>query len=284
MIRGRASWWGGPLRCVAALLFIAPILWLVAASLKPTARIHEDVDSLRSFVPTPVVTENYVDAWQRGDVAVTFVNSLVQVLAIAGAGLLINSAAGFAFARMRFPGRDVLFMILVATIIVPIEAIAIPLYLTLHRLPTPTGETNLRLWTLGALSVPFMAKAFNIYLLRQAFLSVPRSLDEAAFLDGAGWWSVYWRVALPNVRHALVTAILLDFVVHWNDFLWPLIVCSGTQTRTVQLGLENFFTQPPIQWGSIMAYATLATVPVLLIFTLGQRWIVASLATSGERG
>lgn len=275
---------GIALRIAFGGLFVAPILWLVAASLKSDAHIHDDIDSLRSFVPRPVTLSNYQDAAQRGDVAVTLVNSLVQVLAIAVAGAVINSLAGFAFARMRFPGRETLFMVMVATIIVPIEAIAIPLYLTVNVWEAPRGETALRIWTLAALSVPFMAKAFNVYLLRQAFLSVPRSLEEAAFLDGASWGRVYWNVALPLVRHAVVTTVLLDVVIHWNDFLWPLIVCSAADTRTVQLGLEGFFTQPPVKWGSIMAYAVLATVPVMVVFTLGQRWIVASLASSGVRG
>ena len=108
-------------------------------------------------------------------------------------------------------------------------------------------------------------------------------LEEAAFLDGAGWVRVFTRVALPNVRHALATVVLLDFVIHWNDFTWPLVICLRADTRTIQLGLGNFFTEPPISWGAILAYATIATVPVTAVFIAGQRWIVASLAGTGTR-
>jgi multiple sugar transport system permease protein/fructooligosaccharide transport system permease protein len=128
-----------------------------------------------------------------------------------------------------------------------------------------------------------MAKAFNIFLLRQYFLAQPRSLEEAAFIDGAGWWRTFWNVAVPNAKPAIVTVVLLDFVVHWNDFLWPLVICQGENTRTIQLGLGNFFTQPPISWGAILAYAVLATIPMMLVFTVGQKWVVQSLTTTGLR-
>jgi multiple sugar transport system permease protein/fructooligosaccharide transport system permease protein len=209
------------------------------------------------------------------------------VFLIAVGGLLVNAPAGFAFARMRFRGREVLFMLFVATIIIPLEVIVVPLFTTVRAtrelMEIPWLFLDERRWTLAALSVPFMAKAFNIFLLRQAFLSLPRSLEEAAFIDGAGWWRTFWRVALPNIKPALATAVLLDCVVHWNDFLWPLVVCQQENARTIQIGLGNFFTQPPISWGAIMAYATLATIPMMLAFAVGQRWIVQSLATVGLR-
>jgi multiple sugar transport system permease protein/fructooligosaccharide transport system permease protein len=129
-----------------------------------------------------------------------------------------------------------------------------------------------------------MAKAFNIFLLRQYFLTLPRSLEEAAYVDGAGLWRAFWRIALPNAAPALGTVILLDFVIHWNDFLWPLVICQGERSRTIQLGLANFFTQPPISWGAILAYAVIATAPLALAFLIGQRWIVRSLAATGRRG
>ncbi len=126
-----------------------------------------------------------------------------------------------------------------------------------------------------------MGKALNIFLLRQYFLSLPRSLEESAFIDGAGWWGSFWRIAVPNAKPAFVTVIILDFVVHWNDFLWPLVICQEENTRTIQLGLGDFFTQPPISWGSILAYATLATIPLMLVFLAGQRYIVQGFTTSG---
>ena len=271
------------LRILVGLLFLAPVVWMVSASFKPDPHIHRDVDSLRSFVPAPFTTHNYTAAAHRGDALTTLTNSFITVLLIALGGLLINAPAAYAFARLRFPARNLLLAILIATIIVPLEAIVLPLFMgvrTTRGLATLLGD---RAWTLAALSVPFMAKAFNIYLLRQYFLTLPRSLEEAAFLDGAGWWGAFWRVILPNAAPALATVVLLDFVIHWNDFLWPLVICQSEQTRTVQIGLGNFFTQPPISWGAILAYAMLATLPLTAVFLVGQRWIVQSLATTGSR-
>jgi ABC-type glycerol-3-phosphate transport system permease component len=265
------------------LLFLVPILWMAAASLKPDAAIHDDVDSLGSLVPHPLTGQNYRAAIERGNLPTALGNTAIVVVLIAGGGLLLNVPAAYAFARMRFPGRDLLFALVIATIIVPLEAIVIPLFLSV-RFARPLAEVfGEHGWTMAALSVPFMAKAFNIFLLRQAFLSLPRTLEEAAFLDGAGWLRTLVGVAVPNVRHALFTVVLLDVVIHWNDFLWPLVICQAEGTRTVQLGLGNFFTQPPISWGAIMAYAVVATLPVMVVFTVGQRWIVRSLAGTGTR-
>lgn len=281
------SWRGLPGAIVAlagAALFLAPVLWMASASLKPESDIHRDIRSVRSFAPAPMTFDNYAAVNRRTNIGTVLVNTIAVVVLIAAGGLVINGPAAFAFARMRFPGRDVLFMVLVASIILPLEVIVVPLYMTVESLTGGSADVlGERPVALAALSVPFMAKAFNVFLLRQYFLSLPRSLEEAAFLDGVGWWGVFWRIAVPNARPAIVTVVLLDFVVHWNDFLWPLVVCTGEQTRTVQLGLGNFFTQPPIAWGAIMAYAVLATLPVMLVFSVGQRWIVRSVVASGVK-
>jgi ABC-type glycerol-3-phosphate transport system permease component len=269
--------------CVVAGVFLVPLVWMVAASLKPDAAIHADVDSVQSFVPAPLTAENYDAAISRGNVGIVLGNTIAVVVLVAAGGLLFNVPAAYALARLRFPGRDVLFVAIVATMIVPLEAIVIPLFLTVRPTRGMTELIGLHGWTLAALSVPFVAKAFNIYLLRQAFLGLPRALEEAAVLDGASWRQTFWHVALPNVRPALVTVVLLDFVIHWNDFLWPLVICEDASTRTIQLGLGNFFTQPPISWGAILAYAVIATVPLMVVFVVGQRWIVRSLAPTGIR-
>jgi len=267
-----------------AALFVLPVAWMAAASFKAEADIHRDVDSLRSFVPQPVTCENYIAAVGRSRLATTTVNTLIVVVAIAGLGVLVNGAAAFAFARMRFRGRDLLFALVVASLILPLEVIVIPLFMTVRSTSHAIEIVGERPWTLAMLSLPFVAKAFNIFVMRQHFLALPRALEEAAFLDGAGWRGVFFRVALPNVKPAIVTVVLLDFVVHWNDFLWPLVVSQGEDSRTVQLGLGNFFTQPPISWGAIMAYAALITIPIALVFSVGQRWMSTSAATAGLKG
>jgi ABC-type glycerol-3-phosphate transport system permease component len=274
---------GRGLRAALALAVLVPLVWMVAASLKPDAAIHQHVDSVRGLIPDPLTTENYVDAWRRGGLAVALVNTLIVVALVGGLGVVVNGAAAFALARMRFPGRELLFALLVASIILPLEVIVIPLFVTVRASAPLMDVLGERGWTLAVLTVPFVAKGFNIFLLRQYFLSMPRALEEAALLDGAGWWTVFWRIALPNAKPVLVTVVVLDFVVHWNDFLWPLVICQGETTRTVQLGLGNFFTQPPVAWGAIMAYAVLITIPLALVFIVGQRWVVASTMSSGIR-
>lgn len=265
------------------LAFLIPVIWMLAASLKPESAIHRDVGAVRSFVPAPPTLENYRGAFHRGDVGITLVNTLIVVTVITLGGLLVNGPAAFAFARMRFRGCELLFLLIITTIIIPLEVIVIPLFMTVRATRGLVEIIGERPWTLAALSIPFMAKAFNIFLLRQYFLALPRSLEEAAFMDGVGWWGIYWRVALPNAKTAITTVILLDFIVHWNDFLWPLVICQAANTRTVQLGLGNFFTQPPISWGAIMAYAVLATIPMMLILGIGQKRIAQSLVTTGIR-
>jgi multiple sugar transport system permease protein/fructooligosaccharide transport system permease protein len=272
------------LAAIVAILFIAPVLWMVAGALKPENAIHADVGSLRSFVPAPLTFESFAEASRRTNLLATLINTIVVVLLIAGGGLLVNAPAAYAFARLRFPGREALFLLLLSTIIIPMEVIVIPLFMTVRTARGLEDAIGERPWTLAALSVPFMAKAFNIFLLRQYFLTLPRSLEEAASVDGAGTWRTFWRIALPNAAPALATVVLLDFVIHWNDFLWPLVICRSEDSRTIQLGLANFFTQPPISWGAILAYAVIATIPLAIAFIVGQKWIVQSLAPSGTKG
>lgn len=272
------------LAAAIALLFIAPLLWMLAGSFKPDTAVHEHVQSLRGFLPAPFTTENYAEAARRTQLADTLFNTALVVLLVAVGGLLVNAPAAYAFARLRFPGREALFLLLVSTIIIPIEVIVIPLFMTVRTTRGLAELVGERPWTIAALSAPFMAKAFNIFLLRQYFLTLPRSLEEAAYVDGAGLWRAFWRIALPNAAPALGTVVLLDFIIHWNDFLWPLVICQGERSRTIQLGLANFFTQPPISWGAILAYAVIATAPLALAFLIGQRWIVQSLASTGRRG
>jgi ABC-type glycerol-3-phosphate transport system permease component len=155
--------------------------------------------------------------------------------------------------------------------------IAVPMFFTARELGL-TGEFGA---AMGGLTLPFMAKAFNIYFLRQHFLALPVQLEEAAAMDGAGVWTQFWRVALPSIKPALATVVVLDVLTHWGDFLWPLMIGTRESTRTVQIGLANLFTQPPVQWGDILACAVMATLPVLLMFRWLQRNIVATQVQTG---
>lgn len=261
-----------------ALLFLAPLLWVAAASLRESRTIFEL--SLADLVTLSGWTlDNYGVAVRRAALATAFGNTLLQTGLIAGLGLLVNAMAAFAFARLHFRGREPLFAVVVALIILPVEVLAVPMYFSARDL----GLTGGRAAALAGLSLPFVAKAFNIYFLRQHFLSLPTELEEAALLDGASVWRQFWSIALPAVRPALATVALLDVLVHWGDFLWPLLIATREDTRTIQIGLANLFTEPPIDWGAILACSVLATLPVLLLFRVFQRYVVVNETRVGLR-
>lgn len=263
---------------LAVLLFCMPLIWMVQASFRTEDAVF-DTRMESVFSADSLTVENYAQGWRRGDVAKGLLNSCIQVSGIVLGGLLVNSMAAYAFARLQFPGRDLLFAVVVILIILPVEVLAVPLFLTVRDLRLTGGYIG----TMAALILPFMAKAFNIYFLRQHFLSFPDELEEAAIVDGAGPVSLFWRVALPSIRPALATVVVLDVLTHWGGFIWPLIVCTREETRTIQLSLANLFTRPPIQWGDIMACAVIATIPVVILFTLCQRRIVSTEFASGIR-
>ncbi|OAM88548.1 carbohydrate ABC transporter permease [Termitidicoccus mucosus] len=260
----------------AALVFLAPLLWMVLASLREESRIFQM--SPGGWLGAEGWTlGNYADAWRRAALGRALVNTVAQVAAICGAGLFVNALAAYAFARFEFRGREWLFAGVVMLVILPVEVLAVPMFFTARDLGLTGGYAA----AMGGLTVPFMAKAFNIYFLRQHFLSVPVALEEAAVMDGAGAWRQFWNVALPSIKPALATVVVLDLLAHWGDFLWPLMIATREETRTVQISLANLFTQPPVQWGDILACAVLATLPVIVFFRWFQRYIVATDTGTG---
>jgi ABC-type glycerol-3-phosphate transport system permease component len=263
------------LSIAVALFFLAPLLWMLRASFSPEAQIFEPGFAGGLFHGWTL--QNYTDAWRRAALGPAMFNSLLQVAGIVSVGLFINTLAAYAFARFEFPGRDWLFGFIVILIILPVEVLAVPLFFTARDLGLTGGYGA----AMAGLMVPFLAKAFNIYFLRQHFLSLPVELEEAAVIEGAGAWRQFWNVALPSIRPALATVVVLDLLTHWGDFLWPLMISTREETRTVQISLANLFTQPPIQWGAILACAVMATLPVLALFRWLQRYIVTTDARTG---
>ncbi|MEY4544065.1 MAG: hypothetical protein RL685_260 [Pseudomonadota bacterium] len=263
---------------LCALAFGSPLWWLLTASLREKDTIFGGGPA-GWLSATGWTLDNYVNAARRAALDVTLLNSLLQVTLIAGAGLLVNAMAAYAFARLDFRGRDALFSAVVALIILPIEVLAVPLFFSVRDLGLSGGSAP----GLLGLCLPFVAKAFNIYFLRQQFLSLPDELEEAAVLDGASVWRQFWSVALPSIRPALATVALLDVLFHWSDFLWPLLLSTRTDARTVQIGLANLFTEPPLDWGAILACAVLATLPVLLLFRVLQAQLVETDLRVGIR-
>lgn len=261
-----------------ALFFLSPILWMIQGAFLPENLIFANDVSLAGKL-SQISFENFADAWRRAHLGRALLNSAMQLSGILIAGLFINSMAAFAFARFQFRGRNLLFGLLVALIILPLEVIVIPLFLTAKDLQLTGGTLNILL----ALTLPFTAKAMNIFFLRQHFLSLPTAQEEAALIDGAHWFRIYFSIALPSIKPALATLLVLDVITHWSDFIWPLVVCTRNETRTVQIAMANLFTQPPVQWGDILACAVLLTLPVLVLFRFAQRYLVVSEMDASEK-
>lgn len=255
-----------------ALVMIVPFLWMVTLSLKPVALTHQPP----YLIPTRFEVANYEAAWQAAPFARYYLNSIVMTAGIVLGQVILSSLAAYAFARLKFPGRDALFFAFLATMMVPFHVILIPSYLIIDRL----GWID----SYAALIVPRMVSAFGIFLLRQYYQGIPRELDEAAMIDGASRLGIWWRIIMPLSGPGLATLGIFAFMFAWNDFLWPLVVVNDPNMRTVQLGLAMFQGRYGTQWTLLMAGTVTATLPTLIVFLFGQRWFIQSVAQSGVKG
>jgi len=220
--------------------------------------------------------QNYADVFSRVDFARYLFNSLWITGCVVVIGLVVNSMAGYAFARMQWRGRDVVFSLVLMILIIPLEAIAVPLFY----------QVTLFGWrdTYSVQIVPFIANAFSIYLFYTFFLGLPRELEEAARIDGAGVLRTFITIIVPNAKPAFASVAILTYLTQWGAFLWPLMVTSGEAVRPLPLGIASFFTLPPLQWGDIFAFGVMMVTPVLLLFLIFQKWFVQGVAATGVKG
>ena len=252
-----------------ALVMLVPLLWMLMTSLSTLAETRRFPPGL----PEGLHWQNYRQAWLQSPFARWMLNSAVVSVVCVLSNLVLCSMAGYAFARIPFAGRKVLFVGILATLMVPFQVVMIPTLLIVKAL----GLVD----TLPALVVPNLVTAFGIYLLRQFFLSLPAELEEAAIMDGAGRLRVLTRILLPLMGPPLSTLAVLTFLTVWNDFLWPLVVTSSPENMTVQLGLATFQSAHFTNWPVLMAGTLMSQLPVLVLFLVGQRWFVRSIATTG---
>lgn len=260
-----------------AAFFLFPLAYMYASSFKPDAAVLSNSDSLGAFVPTPFEgLSNYADAIDRANLLRVFLNSVLISSFVVGLGLVVNSLFGYALARLRFRGRRPMISVIVALIIIPFEALAIPLlYITSELGWLDTYIVQI---------IPFIANPLYVYLFYTFFLDVPKELEEAARVDGAGPVRTFVSVVAPLAKPAYATMAILGFLFSWGQFLWPVMVTRGVGVRPLPLGIGVFKTTPPIQWGDIMAYAALMTLPLLVVFLLFQRHFVQGVARSGVKG
>ncbi len=265
-----------------AIIVMAPLALMFATALKPDEiQILRDLGSIKAFyvLPQEMSLQNFIDV--LSDKHLPFLrflgNSALIVGLIVVPGIFVNSAAGFALSRLKFRGQAALLSVVVALIIIPMEALAIPLLLMVNQI----GWVN----TYQVQIVPFIAHPFSIYLFYQFFAKLPKDLDEAAYIDGASPLRIYWSIALPLSLPVIATVVILQSLEFWNAYLWPIMTTRGPEVQPVSLGLAQFFTGSNLpHWGDIMAFATMMSLPILIVYFAFQRWFIQSVVSSAIKG
>ncbi len=260
---------------VLALVMLLPFWWMLSTSLKTHQYILHTPPEL---IPNPLSFESYTQLAETVNLGRTFFNSLFVSVVGTAAQVMLASMAAYAFSRMRWRGRNVVFTLYLATMMIPSVVLVIPQFIVVRTL----GWTN----TYLALIVPPLFNAFGTFLLRQAFLALPRDFEEAAFIDGANHFTVFWRVLLPLVKPSLATLIVLSFMGLWNSYLWPLFVArtDAVKTLPVVLGELQGGPQALTQWNLVMAGAVISVLPILIAYLLAQKWFVQSVVSNGIKG
>lgn len=272
---------------LVAVIFVFPLLFMAMSSLKPDQQLLADTNSLRAFLPVGDLSfDNYTDAFERAPIGVFVFNSVLITGVTVVLTLFVCSLAAFSFVFLDWKGRDVVFSILLATLIVPYETIFIPLLLMASQLPW-IGVEGLEFGWLNTYRVqiiPFIADGLSIFLFVQYFKDLPRELIEASRVEGASWWTIYRKVVMPLSGPVIATAAILKFLFMYNQYLWPLMVVQAEEIRPVMIGLGYFTDQLNVPWGEVMAYLTIITVPVLAFYLSLQRVFIASVASTGVKG
>jgi multiple sugar transport system permease protein len=260
---------------LVAAVMLLPVWWMVSQSLTPEREIY--AWPLR-LVPQSPTTENYYKVFERPDLPIMrwYFNSIFTSFASTVLVVIVSSMAGYGYSRLEFPGREILFFGILTTMMIPGAVTLIPVFIILRQL----GMID----TYWALILPHAAGAFGVFMMRQFFQTLPRELDEAAVLDGATRWDIYWRIAMPLSRAAVAALGIFVFLGSWNDFLWPFIATNSNEMRTLPVGLTVFVGEYWSERGLVMAGATIATLPVLVVYALFQKQIIQGFVLSGLKG
>lgn len=260
---------------IGGVAMMIPFLWMVLSSFKTIAEIYTFPPQ---FLPAQWQWQNYVRAWTTLPFPIFFRNSAIVSACVVLGQLFTCSLAGYSFGRLRYPGRDRIFLLYLATMMIPFAVIMIPLYVEMRSF----GWID----TLWPLIVPAIFTPWGTFLMRQFMVTLPRELEDAARIDGASFFRIYWMIILPLIKPALATLGIFTFLGSWNDFLWPLIIISSLENKTIPLGLTAFQARMPLKtpWELVMATATFAILPVLIAFILGQKYYVQGIVTSGIKG
>ena len=251
-----------------AAIVLLPLVIIFLTSLAPAGSSISTAISNQSWT-----WMNYREAWTRGKFLLAFANSTLVALAVTALQILTSALAGYALARLKFRGREAILLLILVTLVIPFQLLVIPIFLVLKW-----GHLINTYW---ALILPTAANGFGIFLMRQYFVTIPPELEEAAALDGANRWQILTRIMLPLSRPALVTLFLFTFIGEWNDLFKPLVFTTRPELRTVQLALAEFQEQFTSSWSLLMAAVVIATIPVLILFLIGQRQFIQGIGTTG---
>lgn len=272
---------------LVALVFMFPLVFMVVSSFKPDQQLLSDTSSLRAFLPVGDISlENYYAAFERAPIGLFMLNSVFVTVTTVVLSILLCSLAAFSFVFLEWTGRNVLLTIILATLIIPFETIAVPLLLFVSKLPWLGADGIEWGWlnTYRVQIIPWIVDALTVFLFVQFFKDLPRELIEAARVEGASWFMIYRRIVMPLSGPVLATAAILKSLKMYNEqYLWPLIVVQDEAHRPVMVGLGYFF-QLQIAWGEVMAYLTLISVPVIGFYLMMQRAFISSIASTGVKG
>ncbi|MGH3640141.1 MAG: carbohydrate ABC transporter permease [Mycobacterium sp.] len=263
-----------------SFLLVVPLLWMLVTSLETEGEANHFPPVL---FPANPRFQNYSEAWDAAPFGQFFLNSALVTLVVLVSNLIVCSLAGYAFARIRFLGRGALFVVLMATLMVPFQVTMIPVFLIVKWFGDNVAEV-FGIDHIGALMLPNLATAFGIFFLRQFFMTVPVELEEAARVDGTSRLGVLFKMVLPLSLPALSTLAALTVLTSWNDFLWPLIVITSQDQMTIPLGLSYFQGAHRVKWPLLMAANVMSLLPMLLVFIGAQRYFVQSVASTGIKG
>jgi len=259
---------------ITAVAVMLPYVWMVSTSLKGPGEIFAYPPN---WIPRTWRFQNYIEAWNAAPFGQYFLNSTFVALAVTIGQLITCALAAFAFARMEFRGKRLMFALFLSTTMISTQVTLVPSYLVLKAFHW--------LDTYQALIVPFLANAFGVFMMRQYFMTLPRELEDAAKLDGCGRLRFLWQVVLPLSKPAIASQALFAFMANWNAYLWPLIVTTSERMRTLQIGLHYFVSQEGgTRWGVFMAATVLASLPIVILYLIVQRSFVEGIATTGIQG
>lgn len=292
MIAGQSHSWLRTFALYVVLFLIAcvlvlPFFWMVSTAFKTNAEIYA---GRPIWIPTTLTLENFRKAFAAAPFGLYARNTFFVAATTTAATVFFCALAGYAFGRMEFPGRETLFTILILAMVLPGEVTLIPRFLIAKNFPLMGGNN---IWGQGGIGmidsftgliVPQLISIFGVFLLRQFFRTLPIELEDAARIDGATEWGIFWRVMLPLAKPALATLAIFTFTGAWDEFIWPLVMLNDPRKLVLQLGLSVFFSEHAVDWGPLMAASVVLSIPVIIVYLFGQRSMVKGIATTGLKG